>query len=85
VLPRLLKEVSSALENGYALDNEEAETGVGCIGVLLYDGASQVAAGLSVSAPIERRDIRWVEPLVNAGNAISQSLGFRAVKSRKAP
>jgi len=53
--------------------------------VLLYDGASRVAAGLSVSAPIERRDIRWVESLVNAGNAISQSLGFRAVKSRKAP
>jgi DNA-binding IclR family transcriptional regulator len=84
VLPRLLKEASSALENGYALDDEEAETGVGCIGVLLYDGTSQVAAGLSVSAPIERRDIRWVESLVNAGNAISQSLGFRTAKLRKA-
>ena len=84
VLPRLLKEASSALENGYALDNEEAETGVGCIGVLLYDGTSQVAAGLSVSAPIERRDIKWVKSLVNAGNAISQSLGFKAVNPHKA-
>ena len=84
VLPRLLKEASSALENSYALDNEEAETGVGCIGVLLYDGTSQVAAGLSVSAPIERCDIKWVKSLVNAGNAISQSLGFKAVNPHKA-
>ncbi|WP_300988259.1 helix-turn-helix domain-containing protein [Thiocapsa sp.] len=40
---------------GYALDNEEAELAVGCIGVLLYDSTGNVSAGLSVSAPIERR------------------------------
>ncbi|MDB3944379.1 hypothetical protein N9444_00480 [Gammaproteobacteria bacterium] len=78
----MLKESSSALENGYALDNGEVQTAVDCIGVLLYDHTSQIAAGLSVSLPIERRDIMWVESL---GNAISQSLGFKAVKPRKAP
>ena len=37
------------------LDDEEAELGVGCIGALICDAAGQEIAGLSVSAPIERR------------------------------
>ena len=72
---RLVDESVCALKAGYALDNEEAEIGVGCIGVLLYDGAGQVAAGLSVSAPIERRNIKWATTLIDASEGISQSLG----------
>ena len=74
-IDRLVGESVRALKEGYALDNEEAEIGVGCIGVLLYDGAGQVAAGLSVSAPIERRKIEWAKTLVGASQSISQSLG----------
>jgi len=65
-------------ENGYALDNEEAELGVGCIGVLIRDGSGHVAAGLSVSAPIERRQADWVPLVVEAGRRISARLGFTA-------
>ena len=50
-----MDECHQATRQGYALDNEEAEIDVGCIGVLLYDSTGNVAAGLSVSAPIERR------------------------------
>tara|TARA_B100000959_G_scaffold56609_1_gene59106 strand:+ start:2258 stop:3028 length:771 start_codon:yes stop_codon:yes gene_type:complete len=81
-LDRLLKETARAIENGYALDNEEAETGVGCIGTLLYDGTGQVAAGLSVSAPIERRDIKWVEALVQAAGTVSQALGAKTTNPK---
>jgi DNA-binding IclR family transcriptional regulator len=63
-------------ENGYALDNEEAELGVGCIGVLIRDGSGNVAAGLSVSAPIERRQDEWVSLVIEAGQKISARLGF---------
>ena len=74
-LPRLLDECRSAAAQGYAYDNEEAEIDVGCIGVLLYDGMNHVVAGLSVSAPIERRRDAWVNNLIDAARQISARLG----------
>jgi DNA-binding IclR family transcriptional regulator len=74
-LPTLTEECLMSIERGYALDNEEAEIGVGCIGVLLHDRSENVIAGLSVSAPIERRKDVWVADLVAAGKSISAELG----------
>ena len=74
-IDRLVEESAVALEQGYALDNEEAELGVGCIGVLLHDNTGQVSAGLSVSAPLERRDVSWAQKLLRASDSISRSLG----------
>jgi DNA-binding IclR family transcriptional regulator len=76
-LPRLLRETRLALERGYAFDDEEAEIGVGCIGVLIYDGSGQPVAGLSVSAPIERRRDEWARVLVEAGRELSAGLGWQ--------
>lgn len=76
-LPQLLEECEAAAERGYALDNEEAEIDVGCIGVLLYDSNGNVAAGLSVSAPIERRRLSWIEDVKEAGRQISNQLGYQ--------
>ena len=76
-LARLTDECHKSIERRYALDNEEAEIDVGCIGVLLYDSTGSVAAGLSVSAPIERRRMAWVDDMVAAGREISERLGYR--------
>ena len=70
--------VSSALR-GYALDNEEAELGVGCIGTLVRDSSGQVVAGLSVSAPIERRQDEWIELVIKTGQQLSGQLGFQSI------
>ena len=75
-LPRLIDECNEGIQRGYALDNEEAEIDVGCIGVLLHDSSGNVAAGLSVSAPIERRRMAWVDDVVEAGQTISAQLGY---------
>jgi len=77
-LPRLITECTGALAEGYALDNEEAELDVGCIGVLLYDSTGRVAGGLSISAPIERRRLDWITDVIAAGRRISEQLGWRA-------
>ena len=53
----------------------------GCIGVLLYDGTGNVAAGLSVSAPIERRREAWVADVVEAGRQISAALGYAPARA----
>jgi DNA-binding IclR family transcriptional regulator len=71
----LREAVGAALEAGYALDNEEAEEGVGCIGVLIRDNKGVVVAGLSISAPIERRRDAWIPLVRKAGAEISARLG----------
>jgi DNA-binding IclR family transcriptional regulator len=76
----LVDECIKCVEQGYAFDNEEAEIGVGCIGVLLYDKYGEVAAGLSVSAPIQRRKNDWIKPMKKAGKSISMELGFIKAK-----
>ena len=72
----LWAQAQAALENGYALDDEEAEIGVGCIGVPLRDGYGAVIAGLSISAPRERRQAGWIDMLQQAGKKISARLGY---------
>jgi len=66
----------TAIEQGFGLDNEEAEIGVGCIGVLLYDLNHNISAGLSISAPMERRRDEWIDELMAVGKLISQQLGY---------
>lgn len=73
----LVAEIEKDMLNGYALDNEEAEIGVGCIGVLVRDSTGSVVAGLSISAPIERRKEEWIASVVEAGRRLSNRLGYK--------
>ncbi len=75
---QLLIAAAQALQHGYALDNEEAEPGVGCIGVLIRDRKGAMVAGLSVSAPIERREEAWIPTVQDAGWRISERMGGHA-------
>ncbi|MDH5786278.1 MAG: IclR family transcriptional regulator [Chromatiales bacterium] len=78
-LKQLLSETKNDIAQGFSYDNEEAEDGVGCIGTLIYDANGQVAGGLSISAPIERRKDEWVAMLIQAGKDVSERLGYRTV------
>jgi len=73
--PDLINIAQQVHSQGFAYDNEEAEEGVGCIGVLIYDSSKNVVAGLSISAPIERRKEEWVKLVKDAGKKISERLG----------
>jgi DNA-binding IclR family transcriptional regulator len=70
-------DIDDCLRRGYALDDEEAELGVGCIGVLIRDASGAAVAGLSVSAPIERRRMEWIPLVQEAGRRISERLGYQ--------
>lgn len=50
----LLAELSEIRKIGYALDNEENEPGVRCIGTAIADFTGYPAAAISVSAPLSR-------------------------------
>ena len=72
----LLEDCITSAKRGYALDNEEAELGVGCIGTLIHDASGHVVAGLSVSSPIERRRNEWITQVIETGAQNSGKLGY---------
>jgi IclR family acetate operon transcriptional repressor len=73
-LDSLYRNLHESTAQGFAYDNEEAEIGVGCIGVLIHDHNGDVVGGLSISAPIERRKDEWAKLLKQAARKISQRL-----------
>jgi len=74
------KELERVSENGYALDNQEFETGVKCIAVPIFSHKG-IAAALSISAPAERMDDHihhrgLVEELKKTAAGISNEVGW---------
>ena len=73
-LEELNENLHESTAQGFAYDNEEAEIGVGCIGVLIHNNSGDVVGGLSISAPIERRKDEWAALLKQAAKKISERL-----------
>ena len=73
----LEKELDRIRKQGYALDNEEAELGVRCIGAAVRDDTGALVAGLSVSAPAERMKTAWAGLVRDTAQKISRSIGYR--------
>jgi DNA-binding IclR family transcriptional regulator len=76
-LPALEKELERVRKLGYAVDNEEAELGVKCLGAGIRDDSGALVAGLSISAPAERLKPQWAALVKDTADRISQSLGYR--------
>jgi IclR family acetate operon transcriptional repressor len=60
----LLQELEQVREQGYALDNQETDLEMRCIGAPIEGPDGRVAAALGVSGPVLRMDpnrVRWVE------------------------
>lgn len=77
----LKKELSAIRERGYAIDNEEIEEGVRCVGCVVRNFSGEPLAAISVSAPAFRLTKEKVkglsQPVVAAANALSMELGFK--------
>lgn len=76
ILPQLIELSLGAWQDGYALDNEEAELGISCIGVPVLDARGEMIAGLSISAPAKRRKLEWIPDVLACGRALSERLGY---------
>ncbi|MDH3514396.1 MAG: IclR family transcriptional regulator, partial [Gammaproteobacteria bacterium] len=75
-ITKLWSQIANVHKQGYALDNEEAEQGVSCIGVPVRDAHGVMLAGISISAPRERRQQSWIPLIKKAGTDLSTRLGY---------
>ena len=79
-LVSLKAEIGRIRKQGYAIDNEECEEGVKCIAVPVKNFSGQVAAAISLSAPITRLDKERTEQisqyLKKTGIEASRELGW---------
>jgi len=78
-LPRLLEELALTRERHYAVDVEEIEEGLVCIGAPVRDHTAHVVAAISIAGPSSRlRPERMAEnarEVVSAANSMSAVLG----------
>lgn len=78
-----LKEHLKMVRNqGYAMDDEENEKGVRCVGAPIYDEAGRAVAAISISGPAFRVTKKMVQEILKkevmeTALKISQRLGFR--------
>ena len=72
---------------GYAIDDEENEVGIRCIGSPVYDHAGQLAGALSISGwtiTMTRERLPLLAPeLIQTCQQISQAMGFIGEKSEE--
>jgi len=83
VTPAELKaELKTVRERGYAIDNEEAEDGVRCVGAAVLGPSGRPVGAISTSAPSFRLTLERVpavaESVCRAARAISMESGYRA-------
>jgi IclR family acetate operon transcriptional repressor len=82
-IQRLRKELEKVQERGYAIDDEENEPGVACIGAPVLDAHGLPVAAISVSGPVQRvlaNEKKIAEALVAACSTVSQGLGYKGTR-----
>lgn len=77
---QLIKELEAIRKNGFAIDDEEAEEGIMCIGAPIFDHGGRTVAGLSVAAATTRwnkeKCYSFSGILINTAKEISKQIGY---------
>ncbi len=77
---RLLEELASIRQRGYAIDDEEIEAGLRCVAAPIRNHSGRVIAAISVAAPVQRMSKKGVQAtvpsVIAAADAISRRLGY---------
>jgi IclR family KDG regulon transcriptional repressor len=75
------KEVDSIRRIGYAIDDEEREEGLRCIGAPVFSSSGETVGAVSIAGPVFRitrdRTTTLASAVMKAAESISASLGYR--------
>lgn len=81
-LAELKRELARVREQGYAVDNEEFEEGLKCIGAPVRDYSGRVVASISIAGPAfrltEERIPVLAQSVMEVARELSEELGYRA-------
>jgi len=81
-VPRSLQaELEQVRQRGHAIDNEDNEPGVACIGASIRDAEGLPTAAVSISGPVHRilvREREIAKALHSVCQRVSEQLGFVA-------
>jgi DNA-binding IclR family transcriptional regulator len=81
----LVSELASVRERGYAVDDEEIEPGLRCIGAAIRGHSGEVTAAISIAGPssrVRREDLdRYADRVVTAARQVSSALGAPSVRA----
>lgn len=84
----LLTELGRIQRRGYAVDNEEVETGACCVAAPIFDSSGLVTASISVAGPVTRMGHNRIPAIATrvteAAAAISRSLGHKETRTQRA-
>ncbi len=77
---KFIEELDKIKQQGYAIDNEEHELGVRCIGVPVFNRFGEVEAAISVSGPAMRMDKEKIDRIkkdvMESAREIGRELGY---------
>ena len=81
-LDKLKEHLELVRKRGYAIDNEENEIGIRCIGAPIRDQRGKVIAAISISVPASRMKSRTMETMlkdrvIETACRISNKLGYQ--------
>lgn len=81
----LFMELEKIKKQGYAIDNEELDEGIICVGAPLRDYTTHIIGGISISAPVIRTSPEKLKNLIipltiEASRTISGKLGYEIGK-----
>jgi len=81
-LAQLRGELQRVRERGYAVDNEEIEEGLKCVGAPVRDYSGKVVASMSIAGPAFRLTENQIpllaESVMGVANDLSAEIGYRA-------
>lgn len=76
----LIKQLKEIKKNGYAMEAEENEVGILCLGTPIFDYSGRAIGAISVSGPVNRMREKGIEKIgeeiKRAGIEISAKLGY---------
>jgi DNA-binding IclR family transcriptional regulator len=76
-VPGLKRELCKVREQGYALDDEEDEIGVRCVGVPILDSSQQAFAAISLAGTTELIPLERVPSLANSLKQTASEISFQ--------
>lgn len=86
---KLLKGLEEVRRQGFAIDNEEDEPGIKCIGAPVWDSSGRVVASISISGPsfrmtpLSTKKSELLPILLETCHGISKALGYTESEVRK--